>query len=353
MAQEPMLVATSEMVAQAVRQLTSIAPNLQLRPEWIAQQACHLDAAGSTAAASQKLLQLFAACDLRDACKGTLPPNLDRSHNLRVEGVHVLQVLQTVDIANPIGFGGEEAFPGSAEDGEERGALGCLGNASVAVARAALLKVCLTDGAQTLCGIERKPVLSLRSVRPGNKIILANRPLLRRGLLLLEPQNIEVLGLTGAAASPPGTVPLQAWQMLSSPRTEPVAAGSLSVEVPSEPNRVCDMVNVGVCRNVPEPEQEVTLRFYVFKVSVDERHSSLWLGLCDGEGDCEAELAQPLLQALLGPGDLPTLADRAKMMHGFFELRYGGGTGRSLTVRSFSHSPSAEEVEEQLRSVCS
>ncbi|CAE8674555.1 unnamed protein product, partial [Polarella glacialis] len=54
--------------------------------------------------------------------------------------------------------------------------------------------VCLTDGSQVVCGIERKPIAALRQARPGQKLVLGNRPLLRRGLLLLEPQHLEVLG---------------------------------------------------------------------------------------------------------------------------------------------------------------
>lgn len=70
-----------------------------------------------------------------------------------------------------------------------------------------MLKLCLTDGAQVVCGIERRPILSLRNARPGAKLVMGNRPLLRRGLLLLEPQHLEVFGaaLPPAAATPSTT----------------------------------------------------------------------------------------------------------------------------------------------------
>ncbi|CAJ1345203.1 unnamed protein product [Effrenium voratum] len=70
--------------------------SLRLRPAWLQQQAVE------GADAADRLLRLLAAADLRDACEGSLPPNLDRQHDLRVEGQHFLQVLHSVDIANPV-----------------------------------------------------------------------------------------------------------------------------------------------------------------------------------------------------------------------------------------------------------
>eukprot|EP00913_Durusdinium_trenchii_P012055 g11325.t1 len=58
--------------------------------------------AAATTATADELLRTLLAADLRDACVGSLPENLDRQHNLRVEGQHFLQILQLVDIANPI-----------------------------------------------------------------------------------------------------------------------------------------------------------------------------------------------------------------------------------------------------------
>ena len=58
------------------------------------------------------------------------------------------------------------------------------------------------DGLQAICGIERRPIAALRAAAPGAKVLLGGEPLLRRGLLLLEPQNLEVLGApaVGSAA---------------------------------------------------------------------------------------------------------------------------------------------------------
>lgn len=171
----------------AAARLASFAPGFRLRAAWVAQQTPRLMGL-SCAEAVDVFLQLFIASDLRDSCDGSLPPGLDRSHNLHVPGAHVVQLLQAVDIANPVAAGGEEDHEGPPASGTD-------GTSGPVPRGPALLKVCLTDGAQVVCGIERKPVAALRLAKPGTKFILGSSPLLRRGLLLLEPRNLEALGL--------------------------------------------------------------------------------------------------------------------------------------------------------------
>lgn len=60
-----------------------------------------------------------------------------------------------------------------------------------------------------------------------------------------------------------------------------------------------------------KPSLQVILRFYVFSASVPTvpalRTQALCLGLCDGQGSCEALLEAPLLQELLGQEPMETL----------------------------------------------
>jgi len=221
----------------AAHRLTAVAPGLRLRPAWVNAQCPRLEAAASASSGSSAcsvsspedtLLRLFAAADLRDSCEGSLPPDLDRQHNIRLEHAHIVQVLQAVDIAHPIAAGGEE---GGTDDASHNGG-GTSGSgagegpgATPQVHRGQkMLKVCFTDGVQVVCGIELRPVAALRGVRPGTKVILGNRPLLRRGLLLLEPKNLEVLGPLQTSTSATSSQ-----QIAAVPSSHEPAAATVSV----------------------------------------------------------------------------------------------------------------------------
>ena len=56
---------------------------VRLRPEWLPSQGDASD--------SDVLLRQLLAADLRDACEGSLPRNLERQHNIHVEGTLVLE----------------------------------------------------------------------------------------------------------------------------------------------------------------------------------------------------------------------------------------------------------------------
>lgn len=70
-----------------------------------------------------------------------------------------------------------------------------------------ILKLCLTDGKQSCYALEYQPIpkLSLLNTHPGTKVLVSFVPLhrvqikvsnvlVRRGLLLLKPASVEVLG---------------------------------------------------------------------------------------------------------------------------------------------------------------
>lgn len=272
---------------------------VRLRPSWLTD-------AGVDAST---LLQRLLAADLRDACEGSLPAALERQHNVQLEGQHLVQILEMVDIANP-----------SAQDPGEEEVDDAQSTVERRPRRQKMLKVCFTDGAQAVCGIERRPIAQLRAAVPGTKLLLGNRPLLRRGLLLLEPQHMEAFGTVPQA--PDGGAP--------------VAVNPAPAAPP--PGRARE-------------GREVLLRFYVIQASVVAAAGAgaLRLSLGDGLGSCEALLAGPLLQQLLGQEpDLHLLARRAVTLHGHFHLKEDVHDGE-LHVQSFRRSPLIEDVKEQLR----
>lgn len=274
---------------------------VRLRPSWLTD-------AGVDAST---LLQRLLAADLRDACEGSLPAALERQHNVQLEGQHLVQILEMVDIANP-----------SAQDPGEEEVDDAQSTVERRPRRQKMLKVCFTDGAQAVCGIEHRPIAQLRAAVPGTKFLLGNRPLLRRGLLLLEPQHMEAFGTVPQAPADAGGAP--------------VAVNPAPAAPP--PGRARE-------------GREVLLRFYVIQAVVVAAAGAgaLRLSLGDGLGSCEALLAGPLLQQLLGQEpDLHLLARRAVTLHGHFHLKEDVHDGE-LHVQSFRRSPLIEDVKEQLR----
>eukprot|EP00439_Symbiodinium_sp_Y106_P056388 s1206_g7.t3 len=308
--------------SDAAERLVAVAGSLRLRPAWLDQQRDQIGCNLSVEQAADRLLQRLAVADLRDACDGSLPRHLDRLHDIRVEGQHLLQMLQKVDIANP--SAPEDSVEGDFQDGLAEEVSRRHGGRQ----RPLLLKVLLTDGIQAVCGIERRPIAALRQAIPGSKLVLGNRPLLRRGLLLLEPTNVEALCTLAQA----GAV-----------ETLETAASSSGRDVAPQ-RSIASAASVAAGGAAAQQAGNV-IRCYVAQAAPDAGRAGLWLQLCDGEGFCEALLQPPALQQTLGAGDLDSLLGRARQLHGFFRLVQ---TGDTFQIESFRRSPAAEELEMRL-----
>ncbi|CAE7824172.1 rmi1 [Symbiodinium sp. KB8] len=223
-------------------------------------------------------------------------------------------MLQKVDIANP--SAPDDSVEGDFQDGLSEEVSRRQGGRQ----RPALLKVLLTDGIQAVCGIERRPIAALRQAIPGSKLVLGNRPLLRRGLLLLEPTNVEAL------------CPLAQAGFVEASETAPSPSGR---DVAPQRSMATAAAATQPAGNVTRAEGKV-IRCYVARAAPDAGRAGLWLQLCDGEGFCEALLQPPALQRTLGAGDLDSLLGRARLLHGFFRLAQQGDT---FQIESFRQSP--------------
>lgn len=398
----------------AAQHLTSVASEVRLQPAWLAMLQPQLEVAPSVIAAADLLLGFLAAADLRDASAGSLPPELSKQHDVRLDGSHLLQVVQVVDIAQPRvndeGPDGEALENGSMDSAPRRGAT--------------LMKVVLSDGAQAICGIERKPISCLRVAEPGTKVVLSGGPLVRRGLLLLEPRHMEALG--GNVARGTAVVPVGA---CSAPVSTPLPTVPAPIQAalapalsrqnvnPPPPHVLCDIedaprpfssVASAVTSNSPFPPvmqvieparhrpheaaaqisggammasqressavqvaipavaqsqplqqalpvlselSEVTARFYVSDAIASD--DGIWVRLCDGVGVCEAAIPCEVLQAIFPLESPDRWLQRTRMLHGFFEICRDYRNGQGLCVQSFSKSPLIGEVEEQLRCLTS
>ncbi|CAE7450943.1 rmi1 [Symbiodinium sp. CCMP2592] len=312
--------------SDAAERLVAVASSLRLRPAWLDQQRDQIGSNLSVEQAADRLLQRLAVADLRDACDGSLPRHLDRLHDIRVEGQHLLQMLQKVDIANP--SAPEDSVEGDFQDGLAEEVSRRHGGRQ----RPLLLKVLLTDGIQAVCGIERRPIAALRQAIPGSKLVLGNRPLLRRGLLLLEPTNVEAL-CTLAQAGAVETLETAASSSGRDVAPQRSIASAASVAAGGAAQQA---------GNVSGAEGKV-IRCYVARAAPDAGRAGLWLQLCDGEGFCEALLQPPALQQTLGAGDLDSLLGRARQLHGFFRLVQ---TGDTFQIESFRLGPSRQDLEQ-------
>ncbi|BDA43617.1 probable recQ-mediated genome instability protein 1 at N-terminal half [Coccomyxa sp. Obi] len=126
-----------------------------------------------TASAEERVQFVFShflTADLNSCGSGCLLANLHSQHNTVLRGRHVLQVDEATDTA---------ACAKHRYDGA--GAKRCL-------------KLSLTDGRQRAFAFEQQPISTLHTLCPaGLKVAITDAPI-KRGMLVLKPENITVLG---------------------------------------------------------------------------------------------------------------------------------------------------------------
>ncbi|KAL3684663.1 hypothetical protein R1sor_002685 [Riccia sorocarpa] len=148
------------------------------RTEWLVTCMNHLAASHSgfaqmpTIRKAEFCFEQFLMADLNVAGAASLPPSVHTLHATELPGPFVLQVDEIVDIGN------------SSRDRYQEKAAG----------PGRMLKLSLTDGVQRVSGIEYWPIRALRVLSSvGFKVCLRN-VCIRRGLLMLVPEIVEILG---------------------------------------------------------------------------------------------------------------------------------------------------------------
>ncbi|XP_077229571.1 recQ-mediated instability protein (DUF1767) isoform X1 [Tasmannia lanceolata] len=127
-----------------------------------------LDLAGK----SKLCFSQFLLSDMNYSGRGVLPENVHAMHGVELAGPFVLQVDEIVNISAPLRDRYRDA-PG--------GIKRCL-------------KLSLTDGAQRVFGMEYRPIKNLDVLAPAGLKISIHNVHIRRGLLMLVPEVLEVLG---------------------------------------------------------------------------------------------------------------------------------------------------------------
>ncbi|RZC34245.1 recQ-mediated genome instability protein 1-like, partial [Asbolus verrucosus] len=136
-----------------------------------------------------KVYEQWLITDLRDVEVPCLPPNLSSQKYFTLNGNFCLQMMQVVDISKPKLWQLQKIRNSNAltratqQDGDTVGT------------GKRLLQLTLTDGVQEVEAMEYRPVPSLNlNLSPGIKVRIMGPVIVRRGRLMLEQQNVKVLG---------------------------------------------------------------------------------------------------------------------------------------------------------------
>mmetsp|Transcript_11133 Transcript_11133/g.26542 ORF Transcript_11133/g.26542 Transcript_11133/m.26542 type:complete len:364 (+) Transcript_11133:17-1108(+) len=139
---------------------------------------------GVPSSSDEDAFRLLLCSCIGDVCEATLPEGIGMWTGVTLQGWHCVEVLEVVDVANP--------------PSRETTAEGSRKNRT--------LKLLLTDGATKLVAMEYRRIAAFDGLHAGCKLAVGNGLALRRGLALLEPCNVSVLGGSGAPrAAPDGT----------------------------------------------------------------------------------------------------------------------------------------------------
>ncbi|KAK4771703.1 hypothetical protein SAY87_032235 [Trapa incisa] len=151
---------------------------IMLRREWLhdcldrLKESVHDFPDLDVSAKTKLCFEQFLLSDMNYSGSGALPANVDSLHLVDLAGPFVLQVDEIVNISCPL--------------------RGRYQSASAGLKRC--LKLSMTDGAQRVFGMEYRPIKDLEALSPaGLKVALRNVHI-RRGLLMLVPEAVEVLG---------------------------------------------------------------------------------------------------------------------------------------------------------------
>eukprot|EP00884_Botryococcus_braunii_P012820 jgi/Botrbrau1/21539/Bobra.174_2s0042.1 len=153
--------------------LSSIARdlNLPVHQDWLKALAELPSVSAALPNRKKELLVAhFLQCDLNSAGAGCLPADIQNWHGRILQGAYVLQVDELTNMA----VAAKQRYE---QDGKSR----CL-------------KLLMTDGQQQICGIEFSRLGMLKTDMPvGFKVVITNA-LVRRGFMLLKPDNVKLLG---------------------------------------------------------------------------------------------------------------------------------------------------------------
>ncbi|PNF37706.1 hypothetical protein B7P43_G11460, partial [Cryptotermes secundus] len=170
--------------------------SLHASPEWV--EGCveffvseHRNQGYSIAALKDFVLEQWKLADLREMGQGCLPLNLNVIMMTILPGKYALQVERIQNV-------GQSAYTQMQEirkQVNENVEIGATLPQTWEPRPTRMLQLSLCDGVQNIKGIEYRPLMSLsEQLLPGCKVLIVGPVECRRGILLLEQHNLEILG---------------------------------------------------------------------------------------------------------------------------------------------------------------
>ncbi|XP_036433903.1 recQ-mediated genome instability protein 1 [Colossoma macropomum] len=160
--------------------------------EWVLEEAA--GAAVPQARLNQQVLEQWLLTDLRDLAHPILPVGVSEAEKMELNGCYCLQVDSLLDVSQPA-YSQLQRVRGADCTNEQVTAVTQATQKPWEAKPTRMLILQLTDGVQSLEGMEYQPIPALNSsLPPGTKLQVVGKVVVRLGVLLLKSENVRVLG---------------------------------------------------------------------------------------------------------------------------------------------------------------
>uniref|UniRef100_A0A3B1JXH6 RecQ-mediated genome instability protein 1 n=1 Tax=Astyanax mexicanus TaxID=7994 RepID=A0A3B1JXH6_ASTMX len=160
--------------------------------EWVLEEAGGV--AVPQAQLNKQVLDQWLLTDLRDLAHPLLPACISEAQKMELNGCYCLQLDSLLDVSQPA-YSQLQRVRGSDCTNEQVTAVTQATQKPWEAKPTRMLMLQLTDGVQSLEGMEYRPIPALNtSLPPGTKLQVAGTVVVRLGVLLLKAENVRVLG---------------------------------------------------------------------------------------------------------------------------------------------------------------
>ncbi|KAL7884230.1 hypothetical protein AOLI_G00070000 [Acnodon oligacanthus] len=160
--------------------------------EWVLEEAA--GAAVPQDRLNQQVLEQWLLTDLHDLAHPILPAGVSEAEKMELNGCFCLQVDSLLDVSQPA-YSQLQRVRGADCTNEQVTAVTQATQKPWEAKPTRMLMLQLTDGVQTLEGMEYQPIPALNpNLPPGTKLQVVGKVVVRLGVLLLKSENVRVLG---------------------------------------------------------------------------------------------------------------------------------------------------------------
>ncbi|KAI4878140.1 hypothetical protein NFI96_007715 [Prochilodus magdalenae] len=160
--------------------------------EWVVEEAA--GAVVPQAQLNQQVLEQWLLTDLRDLAHPILPAGVSEAVKMELNGCYCLQIDSLLDVSQPA-YSQLQRVRGADCTNEQVTAVTQATQKPWEAKPTRMLMLQLTDGVQSLEGMEYQPIPALNvGLPPGTKLQVVGKVVVRLGVLLLKSENVRVLG---------------------------------------------------------------------------------------------------------------------------------------------------------------